>query len=138
MKVNVYYKQEKRQGYKDVYILLPDEIDDAEASEIRMVDALEYLSADSTQDTLDLWVKKLAHKGKITLGIIDSVAAARGLATYKLDVDQYNLFMYGEGESLRKACFTVPQIVAYLESKGLRILKKRSADYRAIIEAERP
>jgi hypothetical protein len=101
------------------------------------MDVLEYYPPDKSEDILNEWVRKLGHKGILTIGIIDSYAIARGLATYKLDIDQFNLFLYGEGENLRKASFIVSQIADYLESKGLTILKKRIADYRAVIEAQR-
>lgn len=115
-------------------------IDDAEAIEIRAIEILEYFPANLSEQIINYWLSKLAHGGRLVLGLIDPQELSRHFSQGRLDIDQLNLFLYGEQREpwqFRKTVFTLPQAVAYLESKGIKILTKRTGGFRIVVEAER-
>lgn len=116
-------------------------VDDGEVTELRATEVLEYFPASASEQIMNYWIAKLAHGGKLILTIIDSVELARHFSQARLDIDQLNLFLYGEQQypwQFRKTIFTLPQIVNYLESKGLKILTKRTSNFRGVVEGVRP
>ncbi len=115
-------------------------IDDGEVEELKAIDILEYYPGNMSEIILTNWIKKLKHGGKLVLGTVDLVEVAKGVANYELDIDQANLFFHGEQKrswDFRLSSFTMNQIVHYLESKDLKVIKKRVNNYRCIIEAIR-
>lgn len=136
------YVDDDKQGKVQATLDNLDEfVDDAEAVEIRAVDILDFFPYEKSDALVNHWIKKLAHGGKLIIGVVELVEVAKGICNYSLDVDQANLFLHGEQKfdwQNRKANFTLSQIATYLESKGLKILKKRVSNYRCIVEAQRP
>lgn len=127
-------------SYKTIFDLsLHDLVDNAEATEFRAIDILPFFPANQSEQLLDVWIKKLAHSGKIIIGFLEIVEIAKGIANHTMNIDEINICLYGpnEEEGIKKTCFTVQQIVDYLQSKGLKITRKRIEDYKCIVEAER-
>ena len=120
---------------------LNEYVDDGEAEIIRAIDAIGYFAHVDSAVVADNWIRKLKHGGTIIIGGIDIIEVARAIANRTIDIDQANILLYGNQKhswDFYKAGFTALQLVEYLESKGLKITKKRIHDFHFIVEAVRP
>lgn len=141
MKINITLEEENQlNSYVNIHPNgLNDVVDDAEADEVRAINVLSYYPQNESSKIISLWLRKLKHGGKIVIGAVDILELSRDFSSYFVDIDTINLFLYGEeGKPLVKAGFTLLQVAEYLESKGLKITKKRIEDYRFVVEAIRP
>lgn len=119
---------------------LDDNIDDGEASEIRVIDVIEYFPANISETVTGYILSKLAHNGKMLISGIDFREVSRKYINSMIDVDEANLLLYGQQDEkwkCKKTSFTISQMVNFLQSKGLKITKKRIEDNRFIVEVIR-
>lgn len=141
MRINITLEDDNQlNGYANINPnALNEAVDDAEAEEIRAINILPYYPQTESAKIINSWLRKLKHGGKIIIGAVDILEVSRDFSTYFLDIDTANLFLYGEeGKPSAQAGFTVMQVSEYLESKGLKITKRRTEDYRFVVEAIRP
>ena len=116
-------------------------VDDAEAEDIIAYDVVNFLPKRFMIPSIDHWVGKLRHGGKITIGGVDCSAVARDIVSGKLDLHSMNLTLYGSevpAWDVRKSSFTMSSLVDHLKDLGLKINKARVDKYEMIVEAIRP
>lgn len=132
-------KDVKLAGYEDIicsYHNLDSLIEDGELEELRAIEILPLFSAKDFKKIIAHWTKKIAHKGKIIIGILDVMEIAKGIMKYDLTVEQARLYLYGH-DNEKLSVFSIREISNELENLGLKIMRKRVEDYKAIVEAQR-
>lgn len=145
MKVNLVTELGAEQpGYKEIVVAIPywesylnDHVDDNELDELRAVGILSLFSDKKSEKIVQHWISKLKHGGKLILGDIETIEVARAFADYRITIDDVNTMLHGENNQVVSS-FTINQVANFLESQGLKIIKKRVADYCFVVEAERP
>lgn len=156
MKINLSIEKNSLQGYINICPFITEQdsgitkdridnidkyVDDGEAEEIRIVDAIQYFAGIDTEILFHNWIKKLKHGGKLIVVTTDLMQVCRAIANYNLDIDTANTLLYGQQKEqwqFYRAGFTMSQLVDYLQSRGLKITKKRILDYKCVVEAIRP
>lgn len=123
---------------------LDEHVDDAELSELIALDILHYFNGSDVDTILNQWIKKLAHKGQITISVTDVYEVSHAFFHKAKDwnIDKFNEIMYGPQKSeskwdFKRSGFTLNQLVEVLKNKGLKILNKRIVNYMALVTAER-
>ena len=109
-------------------------VDANEVSEIVAMDILDTFGPDDIDRVLDHWVSRLAHQGTISLSVLDAREVSRALMSDTLPVTEFSDLVHGQ----RKTSLTMKLLADALESRGLKITKKRNVHYRAVIVAQRP
>jgi hypothetical protein len=147
MKVNLYIETiNKLDDYHNLDLISTDldyelkEVDDGEATEIRAIDILEYYPKTEVEKLIGYLLKKVSHKGRLVIGGYDAIDVMKGFVVGKIDMDETTFALYGERKEVpyhKKVCYTVHQIAEFLESKNMKILKKRVSHFRYVVEAER-
>lgn len=102
-------------------------VDDGEADEIRAMDVLEYYPHQDIDQILNNWVRKLAHKGTITISGNDIHFIARQINTRHLNNEQALIQLYGISDKpgqKKQAVYSLNFITEKLKARGLKILKK--------------
>lgn len=146
-----------RSGYVNVDPLTPDDCsdgrvrahlhdlspvaDDGEAVEIVALDVLDYFPAAQADEVLQGWLRKLAHGGRLTVGVVDLKEVCRGVLAHTLSDEDANELLHGRQErphQFRKASFTLGKLAEVLGNLGYKVLAKRVQGHRAIITVERP
>jgi len=115
-------------------------VDDGEATEIIAHDVLSYYPQSLASRILENWVKKLAYGGTITVSALDQTEVARHINSGFLTVEQANLLLHGAQEKdwdTIKSSFTLTRLAEALESLGLKIIRRRSSDYKVMVTARR-
>lgn len=116
-------------------------VDDGEAAEIVALDVLDYFPQAQADDVLSGWLKKLAHGGRLTIGVVDLKEVARGVVQHTLSAEDVNELLHGKQEQpwqFRKASYTAGQLAEVLGNLGYKILARRVQGHRAVITVERP
>jgi hypothetical protein len=116
-------------------------VDDGEAEQIVATEILEYFPAKDVDGILDGWLKKLKHGGTIIVTDIDALEVNRSLLNRRISMEDVNLLLYGHQQhpwQYRKCCLTITQICDALRNKGMKIVGKKVADYKFVVEARRP
>lgn len=111
-----------------------------EATEIVAHDLLDKFPAEYVDQILDHWLSRLAHKGKLTVSVIDVYEVGKSILTNLLNMDQIQILLHGQpvkGHTVLTA-FTLEQLDNVLSNKGYKVLKKFVENHRAIITVERP
>ena len=114
--------------------------DDSELEELLAIDVLDYIPLNETSEVISNWVKKIRYGGKIVIGGIDLMDVCKDFSQYKIGLDEANLLIHGEQDKpylIRRVGFTAISVAGYLESKGLKVNKKRTSNYKMIVEAVR-
>ena len=111
-------------------------VEDAEAQEIICTKALQLLPNSEAIETLDYLVSKLRIKGKIIISEVDTYELARLYVFSQIDLQVFNQVIHGIEKTV-KTSLTMAGICDYLESKGLKIMKKRINGYDISVEAIR-
>lgn len=120
---------------------LDDVADANEVTEIIALDVLCYFPNHLADQVLNHWLGKLAHGATITLGQPDIREIARAVLNRTIDLNVANELLYGSQQAPggeRRNVLTMDQLVAVLESKGLKVLRKRIQDHRCVVVAQRP
>ena len=112
-------------------------VDDGEAEEFRALNILGLFPQNKSEEILNHWISKVAHKGKLIIGEVECLDVSKAYANGRISIDDFNNLLRGEN-SVVQTSFSVGQIVNFLEAKGFKILKKRVSNYYFIVEAERP
>ena len=116
-------------------------VDDAEAEVIIANDVINFLPKPTVLSTIDHWLRKLRHGGRIVIGGTDLYELARDICKQSVDLKTVNNTLYGNEImpwDTRRNSFYTESIVDYLQEKGLEILKQRVDKYNMIVEAIRP
>jgi hypothetical protein len=114
--------------------------DDAECVELLADEILDYIHGSKLSETLNNWVRKLRHGGKIIIGGTDINTLARTIYSGKLSVIDSNKTLFGYGNNpwaIKMACYSCRDISAILQEMGLKVNKKRIAGIKFVVEAER-
>lgn len=109
-----------------------------EATEIVCDDVLDRFPPGKLYEVLTHWVSKLAHGASLTIIVVDAKELARGLLEQSLDMQAYNELSHGLNGPPRLAAVTLQDVVSMLQSHGLKVMKKRTVDYRAVVTGLRP
>ena len=117
-------------------------VDDSEATEIVLSEALDYIPLSDLADFLDHVIKKLRHGGSITIIGTDAFTVAKNFAQYKLPIEEFNILMHGGASKphhIKTATLTMHGVVNFLRTEfGLKVLRQSLEDYTYVIEAQRP
>lgn len=116
-------------------------LDFNECEELVAHDILDYFGMEEADQVLNHWLSRLAHQGTLSLSVVDLREVARDLLANALDIADINELLYGRQTQpwqLKKCVFTLPILVNMLQSRGYKILTKKSSDYRAIVTVQRP
>jgi hypothetical protein len=116
-------------------------VDDGEVEELVAVDILNYCPAAQADEVLRKWLGKLAHQGKLTLGVVDVREVAKGLINNTITPEDVNRLLHGEQTAewqVRKCTFTLTQLVEVLTNLGYKIISKRVQNYYAFVTCVRP
>lgn len=153
--LKIFDENELLNGYKNVcpnappnhaecvsgdFVSLDSYCDDAECSEILALDVLDYLNPQVTHIVIDNWVKKLAHKGKLILGGIETYSVCKAASLRAIDIGNLNLILRGNIDNpfaARKFTYNIEDVTNLLKTKGLVIRKQAVADLRYIVVGER-
>lgn len=153
MKINLLINNPKgcRQGYLNIDPLAPmgaeavkgdptkldDFVCENEATEILALEILDKFSPDKVDNILDHWLSRLAHKGRLTISVVDLYEIARGVVCESINVEIANNLLYGTNVKNNSA-FTLDQLSMVLENKGYKVIKKFIENNRAYVTVERP
>jgi len=117
-------------------------VDDAEATQIILEEALDYIPLKELADFLETTVRKLRHGGKLIVVGTDALAVAKDFSQYKIPIEDFNILLHGgekEPRQVKTATLTMHGIVNFLRNEyGLRILRQTIDDYTYVVEAQRP
>jgi hypothetical protein len=118
-------------------------VDNGEAAEILAYDVIDFLEPTQVFDTINHWVGKLAHGGKIVIGGTDIYNVCLDFSRFKINIVQANKALHGSFEKpflFRRVNYTLDGLVNQLRDCGLKILKKRfdTETYMMTVEAIRP
>lgn len=132
-------------GFSNIHISEVANLDNlceiAECTRLIAEDVLDYFSSHEVDGILGNWISKLRHGGTIIIGGIDINMVAKALVNKQIDLTQANILLFGNQDSTdsyRKSALTSELMIQALKTCGLTILKKRTNNYKYIIEAERP
>lgn len=139
MKVNLHNGKSELDGYTNINILkhsnFDDQVDNAEAIEILADGILNLVFPNDLSNTLSYWISKLRHGGKITFVFIDLYEISRAYFQHKLNINDATNLLYGNNN---QNCISLLELSNFLKQAGLKIIKKRTANYKSVIVAKRP
>ncbi len=148
MKINIILSnagEAYRQGYENINLLTQQDLsciaDNGEAEEVLALNVLDYLPYPNIANIVSHFVSKLAHKGKLIIQVVDTLEVCKALANRSITMGEAATLLYGEQSepwNFRKAPFTIVDLVALFQSKGLRILRKHTEAFQSLIIGERP
>ncbi len=113
-------------------------VDDGEAEEIVAYEILDLFPFRDGGTILNNWLKKLKKGGTIVLTSLDILSVAKDLHFGNLEYD--HKMIYGNQTAnwdFRKASYPLRELVAELKERGLKIIKQRIDNYKAVVVAER-
>lgn len=122
------------------FINLDSICDDAEVTEIRAEDILDFMSQPQAEKAINSWIKKLRHGGGISIGGIDTYEVCRMLYQSKIDTKTANVMLRGDQTNpinFRKNGTCLIDMANYLQSRGLKIIKKILNNEKYLIVAQR-
>ncbi len=123
----------------DVYIL-DDHVDGGELEELVAHEVLDYVPLKDAGSVIDGWLSKLAHKGRITISVVDLREVCRAVLAGTVDLNTANQLLHGEqrrGWDKKRLSFTASVLSDILSQKGLKILSRKVTNHRAVVTAER-
>lgn len=113
----------------------------AEAETIIALDLLSMIPRNHIDQVLSHWISHLRHGGEIALSVVDTLAVSRALANGELSLPEGGLLLYGEqnqSHQLNKSEWSLTSLAEMIKSYGLKIIKQRVQNYRAVVVARRP
>ena len=114
--------------------------DDSECNEIIAEDMVDFLSSDDLEKTIQHWVSKLRHSGKIVIGGTDMYEVCKHFFQKGISTKDANILIHGEQKEawdFRINQTTIENLESILSNLGIDILKKRSSNFKMVIEGER-
>lgn len=115
--------------------------EDGQAQDVVALDVIDYININIKNQTLDNWVKKLAHGATITIGGIDLYEVSKAITRCELKPEDAELLLYGPPSfpfGSRRGCLTAERVIKELNNRGLMIIKKRLNDFMYTIVGRRP
>lgn len=113
-------------------------VDNGEAEEILVQDILCCFPYSMTFAVVDRWLAKLKIGGKIIIIEEDVSILLNEYSCSRLNNEQINERLFGKPEGLTKSsCISMFNIIDFLQSKGLKILKKKIDNTIVVVEAQR-
>ena len=135
MKISLYLPgvfEPQEDGYSQVDLSNVGDLDDAAYEEVLVGDSLDFI--DDRDSFVDEIVKKLRYGGKIIMSGVDIFEVSRGIISKQVKNSDINQILY-----LRRCSVSnIFDMANKLSSLGLRIIKKRTNNYRYTLIAERP
>ena len=128
-------------GLKNKIKNLDHVADDSECNEIIAEDMVDFLSSDDLEKTIQHWVSKLRHSGKIVIGGTDMYEVCKHFFQKGISTKDANILIHGEQKEawdFRINQTTIENLESILSNLGIDILKKRSSNFKMVIEGERP
>ena len=128
----------QKNGYINVNInqsSFDDLISDAECTEILALDVINSIEVTKLENTIDYWLSKLRHGGKITFSFVDLFEICRSYFQNGTNLANMNNLLYGNNN---KNCISMNELETFLINKGLKVIQKRISNYQGIITAQRP
>jgi hypothetical protein len=122
------------------FINLDTICEDAEATEIRALDIIDYMSQPQIEKALNNWIKKLRHGGILKVGGVDLYNICRKIYQHKITVQQGNVLLRGDQTNpinFRKNSSCITDICGFLQSKGLKIIEPIMLDDTYIVVSQR-
>ena len=116
---------------------LNEHVDGGEVTELVAHSILGFFPMNAADAVLQNWLSKLAHDGIIVLSEVDIREVSRAILADKISLEDVNYLVHGQGYP-RLSSYTVSQLVAVLESKGMEILNAHVNDFYFHITARRP
>ena len=115
--------------------------DDSECNEIIAEDMIDFLSSKELKPTVEHWVTKLRHKGKIIIGGTDIYEVCKHFFQKGISLEEANHLIHGkqlDSCDLRISQSTIESLENLLTGLGIKIMKKRSSNFKMVVEGERP
>lgn len=111
----------------------------AECEEIYAPAILDHIHHTELVQTLEEWVSKLRHGGKITVGGTDLYEMARQITVGSFPMNEANNKLYGQDLAWhsRKGCYSAMILRELLTQMGLKIDRVALNDYEFVVEAHR-
>ena len=116
---------------------LDEFVEDSEATEILALDIIDFLPPDLVLPTIQHWITKLRHGGKIVIGGKDLWQISKALYYKIINTKQANEAIHGNEKKLRHNQLTMEELTSILEKQDLKILKKRINSLDMSVEAQR-
>ena len=116
-------------------------VDAGEATEVVALGVLDHLPGHAADGVLRHWLSRLAHGGRLTVGVTDAREVARGVLSGALSIEDANERLCGAQRTagqFKKSAYMLGQLSGVLESLGYRVLARRIEDYTAVVTVERP
>ena len=117
-------------------------VDDTEATEIVVSEALDYIPLAELTGFLDHTIRKLRHKGTLTIVGTDAYTVAKNFTQYKLPIEEFNILLHGgerDPNNVKTATLTMHGVVNFLRTEfGLTVTRQSLEDFTYVIEAQRP
>lgn len=123
------------------YNNLTNVIDDNECSEILAPNAINYIPFNQLQKTVEHWITRLSHGGKLIIGGFDLYEVAKRIVRAELHTDMANFILYGPSNSVwdvQRSQINLADLCDLLKQNGLQITKKKLDGITMIVEAVRP
>lgn len=102
--------------------------DDGEVDEIRAFNLLSYFDAGRVEEIIQVWAKKLAYGGFLTVADVDIVQAMKAFDRAEINFVELNHILYGEQDKpwrFRKVGLCMNEVSEALLANGLDIHEKR-------------
>jgi len=115
-------------------------LEEGEAEEIVAADVIDFMVLTSVNDVIANWISKLRVGGTLIIGGVDAFEASKSFYQQRLDISSFNRLVHGEQTEpylFRRVNFSTIGMVQYLESLGMKIIKKRTNNHKYIIEAKK-
>jgi hypothetical protein len=151
MKVHIYHHGAEEQpdavnicldAVPDGVEALNELVDNAEAIQIILEEALDYVPLTKLADFLETTVRKLRHGGTLIVVGTDALAVAKDFSQYKIPIEEFNVMLHGGEQGphqVKTATLTMHGVVNFLRNEyGLKILRQTIDDYTYVVEAQRP
>lgn len=114
--------------------------EDAQAQEILATDVLDYINISNKIQTIDNWVKKLAHGASLSVGGMDLAEIVRNIRINSITFDEAQLLLYGHPAfpfGARRGVLTLEKAQELLSQRGLRIVKSQIDSFRYLVTGVR-
>lgn len=113
---------------------------DGEADEIRAVNIIQYYGLQAAVKTMSHWVRKLSHKGKLTIVAPQTTRLTRRY-NEDLNTQEFNQLLFGpqtQPWQTYKSAWTLQDVRKLFEQFGLVTLEMSIEDNHFLIIGERP
>jgi len=115
-------------------------IENASCTEILVENAIHYININHMVETIDSWITKLRHNGKIIINGTNLESIVKQYLNGQLTTLDFNVFIYGYNKDLPNytSCVCIDEIEEVLVRAGLNITHKQLIDTEFTITGQRP